>query len=97
MEAVEVKGEKLVCLRNPWGKFEWKGAFSDGSAEFQRVKNDLRKMVDPELVDGQEDGSFWVSAPLCLSLCLSLSLSLSLDHGLIFIDGSKCFQFNVFF
>lgn len=61
MEAVEVCGEKLVCLRNPWGKFEWKGSFSDGSAELLRVKGDLSKIVDPGLVDGNEDGSFWMA------------------------------------
>ena len=62
MEAVQLKsGEQLVCLRNPWGKFEWKGAYSDGSKEFDAVKGELRRMVDEELVDGQEDGSFWMA------------------------------------
>ena len=62
MEAVVLThGEKLVCLRNPWGKFEWKGAYADGSTEFAEVRSELRRKVDPELVDGQEDGTFWMA------------------------------------
>jgi len=34
MEAREVKGVRLVKLRNPWGKSEWQGPWSDGSAEW---------------------------------------------------------------
>lgn len=58
MEAVEVRGQKVVCLRNPWGQFEWRGAFSDSSPEFQRIRNDLLKLVSRDLVDGEDDGSF---------------------------------------
>lgn len=61
MEAVLLQqGERLVCLRNPWGRFEWKGAYADDSREFAEVRSELRRKVDPELVDGQEDGTFWM-------------------------------------
>lgn len=30
--AAEVDGHKIVQLRNPWGKFEWKGDWSDHSS-----------------------------------------------------------------
>ena len=29
-------------------------------AEFAEVKSELRRLVDEELVDGQEDGTFWM-------------------------------------
>jgi calpain-15 len=47
---------KLIQLRNPWGVFEWKGAWSDGSKEWQDnplVKARLRPK-------DEDDGSFWM-------------------------------------
>jgi hypothetical protein len=32
--AMEVAGKKFVKLRNPWGKVEWSGPWSDGSQEW---------------------------------------------------------------
>ncbi|KAJ8077429.1 hypothetical protein PM082_001859 [Marasmius tenuissimus] len=34
LRAVEVKGKRFVVLRNPWGKGEWTGPWSDGSKEW---------------------------------------------------------------
>jgi Calpain family cysteine protease len=34
MDAVEIKGHRLLKLRNPWGKKEWDGRWSDGSSEW---------------------------------------------------------------
>jgi len=48
---------KLIQLRNPWGKYEWKGAWSDGSAEWTAYPH-VVKIIKP--VDG-DDGSFWMS------------------------------------
>jgi len=46
----------LLKLRNPWGRFEWKGAFSGDSAEWNKVsKSDRRKLG----VDDEDDGEFW--------------------------------------
>ena len=47
---------RLVKLRNPWGNYEWKGAWSDGSKEWS--DNPLVKMrLRP--VDA-DDGTFWM-------------------------------------
>ena len=43
-------------LRNPWGSFEWKGAWSDGSKEW--ADTPLVKMrLRPK---DEDDGSFWM-------------------------------------
>lgn len=36
MQAEEVEGRKFLRLRNPWGKFEWKGAWADGSPQWNQ-------------------------------------------------------------
>jgi len=47
---------RLVRLRNPWGNYEWKGAWSDGSKEWSEnpiVKARLRPK-------DEDDGTFWM-------------------------------------
>lgn len=34
LRAVEYKGKRFVVIRNPWGKSEWNGPWSDGSKEW---------------------------------------------------------------
>ena len=36
LRAVEVKGKRFLVIRNPWGKSEWTGRWSDGSKEWTR-------------------------------------------------------------
>jgi len=50
-------GLKLVKLRNPWGKFEWKGAWSDNSKEWKNHPNLAKEL----LTRNTEDGIFWMS------------------------------------
>ncbi|KAL4895374.1 hypothetical protein BDV59DRAFT_173792 [Aspergillus ambiguus] len=55
MEAREIDGHRLLRLRNPWGKKEWSGAWSDGSEQWT-----------PEWMEklGHKfgnDGFFWIS------------------------------------
>ncbi|KAM6460875.1 calpain-8-like isoform 2-T3 [Liasis olivaceus] len=49
--------EELVRIRNPWGKVEWTGAWSDNAPEWKYIdpkqKNTLDKQAD--------DGEFWMS------------------------------------
>jgi len=47
---------RLIRLRNPWGRFEWKGAWSDGAKEW-----DSHPMVKAWLrPKAEDDGSFWM-------------------------------------
>jgi len=45
---------KLIQLRNPWGSFEWKGKWSDGSREWTKTYIDEVGFVNAD------DGSFWM-------------------------------------
>ena len=55
MDAVELKGQRLVKLRNPWGRKEWDGKWSDGSKEWTAEWMQLLKH------EFGNDGIFWIS------------------------------------
>ncbi|KAI9738825.1 MAG: hypothetical protein M1834_008332 [Cirrosporium novae-zelandiae] len=55
IEAKEVKGERLLKLRNPWGRGEWKGKWSDGSEEWTA---EWIQILNHKFGD---DGVFWIS------------------------------------
>ena len=46
----------MIRLRNPWGKVEWKGAFSDGSPEWEKISKSDRENVG---LTFEDDGEFW--------------------------------------
>jgi hypothetical protein len=50
----EIAGRRLLRLRNPWGRGEWSGAWSDGSAEWTE---ELQTILDYDFAD---DGTFWM-------------------------------------
>ncbi|NWV71663.1 CAN5 protein, partial [Malurus elegans] len=54
------KAEKLfmVRLRNPWGKKEWHGAWSDSSEEWKKVSDSERKNLGLTV---ENDGEFWMT------------------------------------
>lgn len=45
----------IVCVRNPWGKFEWRGDWSDASEKWTEEAQALVGFV------AGEDGIFWMS------------------------------------
>ncbi|XP_054899850.1 calpain-5-like [Poeciliopsis prolifica] len=48
----------LIRLRNPWGKTEWTGAWSDSSEEWSKVGDTEKRQPWHHSVD---DGEFWMS------------------------------------
>ncbi|KAH6890185.1 hypothetical protein BKA70DRAFT_873520 [Coprinopsis sp. MPI-PUGE-AT-0042] len=46
LRAVDCKGKRFVVLRNPWGKGEWTGRWSDGSQEWTREWLDALPELD---------------------------------------------------
>ncbi|PWY78339.1 putative calpain [Aspergillus heteromorphus CBS 117.55] len=55
MDAREVDGQRLLRLRNPWGKKEWTGAWSDGSEQW--TPEWMAKLGHKF----GNDGFFWIS------------------------------------
>lgn len=54
LKAVEVKGKRFVLCRNPWGKSEYTGPWSDGSKEWTP---EWLSLLDHKFGD---DGQFWM-------------------------------------
>lgn len=48
----------LIRMRNPWGKTEWKGAWSDSSPEWETIGNMERRNLG---ITVEDDGEFWMS------------------------------------
>eukprot|EP00301_Raphidiophrys_heterophryoidea_P002616 c11219_g2_i2.p1 GENE.c11219_g2_i2~~c11219_g2_i2.p1 ORF type:complete len:399 (+),score=90.53 c11219_g2_i2:361-1557(+) len=57
LQVKEVDGFRLVQLRNPWGSFEWKGAWSDGDGMWT-THPAVAEAVGHNKAD---DGAFWMS------------------------------------
>ncbi|XP_035265940.1 calpain-5-like [Anguilla anguilla] len=48
----------LIRMRNPWGKTEWKGTWSDSSEEWERVGSTERTALGLTV---KNDGEFWMA------------------------------------
>lgn len=59
LKVKEVEGMKFVQMRNPWGSFEWKGAWSDHSMLWDTYPNVKTKLKQVQA----DDGLFWMSFP----------------------------------
>lgn len=62
LRAVESKGKRFVVVRNPWGKTEWTGPWSDGSKEW--TKEWLEVLDELGHVFG-DDGQFVMECESC--------------------------------
>ena len=63
LDVRHVFGHRLVCLRNPWGAFEWKGDWSDTS-KMWKTHPLVRALLKPETMVSKadkDDGLFWMS------------------------------------
>lgn len=49
---------QLLRLRNPWGKVEWRGAWSDQSPEWSLITDDVKAELG---LTCDQDGEFWMS------------------------------------
>ncbi|OWA53216.1 Calpain-5 [Hypsibius exemplaris] len=49
---------RLIRVRNPWGKKEWTGRFSDGSGEWNQISQAKRQELGLVFED---DGEFWMA------------------------------------
>jgi len=56
-ETVEVDDLRMLQLRNPWGEFEWTGAWSDGDSKWESNPQ-VAKACEYE--NNKEDGMFWI-------------------------------------
>ena len=48
----------LVRLRNPWGKVEWNGSWSDHSSEWNTISDKVKRRIGLKM---DHDGEFWMS------------------------------------
>ncbi|KAL4239854.1 peptidase C2 [Mactra antiquata] len=49
---------KLLRLRNPWGRKEWVGPWSDDSSEIRNLPMEIKRKLNIVI---EEDGEFWIS------------------------------------
>ncbi|KAK3109004.1 hypothetical protein FSP39_020792, partial [Pinctada imbricata] len=57
LDVQEVQGNKLVRLRNPWGKKSWRGPWCDHSKEWKSISGSVKKKIK---LDGNDKGIFWM-------------------------------------
>ena len=83
LQVREVDSHRLLCMRNPWGKTEWKGPWSDGAPEWTpRYKNLLNQHDD-------NDGTFWIAfADFCRVFRIVYACKLFIDWHMAECTGA---------
>ncbi|KAK3082918.1 hypothetical protein FSP39_009044 [Pinctada imbricata] len=77
----------MMRCRNPWGGTEWKGAWSDGSVEWQQVSSSEKKDMG---LTFDEDGDFWMTYEDFLCYFTSMDICHMLNTS--FISLSKSYR-----
>jgi len=72
LRAVEYNGKRFVVIRNPWGRSEWTGPWSDGSKEWTPEWLPALQKLGHAFGD---DGEFVMECK-CIKNVLSVSLEL---------------------
>lgn len=74
--------EKILMIRcrNPWGGTEWKGAWSDGSPEWEKISSSEKKDMG---LTFDEDGDFWMTFDDFLTYFTSMDICHILNTSLI--------------
>ncbi|CAE6461055.1 hypothetical protein ACGC1H_003099 [Rhizoctonia solani] len=78
LEALEVNGRRFVRVRNPWGKSEWNGPWSDGSKEW--TKEWLNRLDELHHKFG-DDGEFLMEYKDFLKTWVTIERSRLFDAG----------------
>ncbi|GAV05007.1 hypothetical protein RvY_15199-1 [Ramazzottius varieornatus] len=87
---------RLIRLRNPWGRKEWNGRFSDGSPEWNQISQQKRKELG---LIFEDDGEFWMAFDDFCKHFTSVSLCRIIYNSLIgslLSGGAKNWSEGVF-
>jgi calpain-5 len=72
----------MVRLRNPWGKKEYNGPWSDGSDDWNRLPNSEREKIG---LNFEDDGEFWMEFKDFLSYFDEISICRIINTSLLSI------------
>ncbi|KAM4693242.1 calpain-8-like isoform 2-T2 [Discoglossus pictus] len=83
--------EKLIRIRNPWGKVEWTGPWNDEAPEWSEIDDKVRA----DLHNNRNDGEFWMAFSDFLSECSELQIC-NLSPDTITNSGQRYWEVNLF-
>lgn len=58
LDVKDIDGNRLLRLRNPWGRFSWNGDWSDDSAKWANISTRAKQDL---MLYGHTSGVFWMS------------------------------------
>lgn len=58
LDVQNIENNRLLRLRNPWGRFSWKGDWSDKSPMWNKINSAAK---DQMMLHGETEGVFWIS------------------------------------